>query len=127
MWRDSIEPVVASGQLDLVADDAVLAPGVHFVATPGHTEHHVSVRIDSDGQSALITGDVLHHPAQVGRPDWSSTFDVNPQLSAASRWHLLNRLAEEDVLVLGTAFPDPSAGRVHRRGDGFRLAPEPSL
>jgi hypothetical protein len=86
--------------------------------------------VPADRSSALV-GDRkqvgVRIRLQVARPEWSSTFDTTPQLSAQSRRNLLGHLAEEEILVLGTAFPDPSAGRVHRRSDGFLFTPEPSL
>ena len=43
-----------------------------FCRLPGHTPHHVSLLIESGGQSAVITGDVVHHPCQLAYPDWGS-------------------------------------------------------
>jgi glyoxylase-like metal-dependent hydrolase (beta-lactamase superfamily II) len=63
----------ATSAVDLlsnVADDHVVIDGVRLVPSPGHTPHHVSVMIESRGQSAVITGDVMHHPCQIAYPDW---------------------------------------------------------
>lgn len=127
LFADSIQPVVAAGLVDLVANDAAIAPGLRFVPTPGHTEFHAAVRLERAGQVALITGDAFHHPVQIAHPEWSSTFDTSPARSVETRKRLLAELAAENALILGTAFPDPSAGYVRRAGGGFRFEPVAAL
>lgn len=127
LFADSIEPVMAAGLVDLVAPDAEIAPGVRLVLTPGHTEHHVAVIIESNGDSAIITGDFLHHPAQLANPSWSSTFDTSPATSVATRVAWFAQIADKKMLVLGTAFPDPSAGHIRHSASGFEFEPAASL
>ena len=90
--------------------------------TPGHTPGHVSVRIASDGEEALITGDFMHHPCQIARPEWSSTADSDPFQARHTRERMLTGLAETPTLVIGTHFAGRTAGRIVRDGDAFRLA-----
>ena len=88
-------------------------------ATPGHTPGHVSVRIASGGVEALITGDCIHHPCQMTRTDWCSSADYDPtKRSGETRETLLARLADRDVLVIGTHFattPPPATSSVGKR------------
>ena len=65
-------PAYEAGLVDLVADDHVITDSVRLVPSPGHTPHHASVLIESRGQSAVITGDVTHHPCQIAHPHWGS-------------------------------------------------------
>ena len=74
---DSVLPVLAAGLVDLVESDHQLCDEVWLEPTPGHSPGHVSVRIASQGQSALITGDFMHHPCQMARPHWCSTADYD--------------------------------------------------
>jgi glyoxylase-like metal-dependent hydrolase (beta-lactamase superfamily II) len=87
----------------------------------GHTPGHVSVRIASDGKEALITGDFMHHPCQIARPEWSSTADTDPVEAQRTREHMLTRLADTPILVIGTHFAGRTAGHVMRDGDAFLL------
>ena len=48
---------------------------VDLESTPGHTPGHVSVQIESRGERAVITGDLVHHPAQFARPGWKNQAD----------------------------------------------------
>ena len=63
----------------------------------------------------------MHHPCQLAHPEWSSTADVDQALSAATRQAFLERYSDRPVLIIGTHFAGPTAGRVVRDGDAFRL------
>ena len=92
-----------------------------LVPTHGHTPGHCSVRISSQGQEALITGDFLHHPCQMARLDWASTADGDPEAAGATRQRMFGDLAGKPVLVIGTHFAGPTAGHVVRDGAAYRL------
>lgn len=120
-FDDSVLPVVQAGKAMLVADDHTLDDEVWLEPTPGHTPHHVSVRIASAGASAVITGDMLHCPVQVEEPLWRPRFDHDAALAARTRLAFLQRHCEAHTLVCGTHFPSPSFGHVAPRGDSFRF------
>ena len=115
-------PVWEAGLVDLIETDYRICDEISLVPTPGHTPGHVSLRIASDGEEALITGDFMHHPCQIARPDWSSTADSDPAAARQTREGMLTLLADNSILVIGTHFAGRTAGRVVRDGDAFRLA-----
>ena len=128
MFADSVDPVRASGLLDLVdvpPAGTEVAPGVTLVPAPGHTPGQVSVRLTSAGHTAVITGDTLHHPVQLSHPAVCSSAAVDPRQAARTRHSLLAGLADTDTLLFGTHFPPPTAGLVRTDGDGYRLLPVP--
>lgn len=128
MFRDSVIPVEEAGLLDTVdvpAEGAEIVPGLRLRSTPGHTPGHVAVQLTSEGETALITGDCIHHPVQFAHPSIGSCVDIDPEQSEASRRKLLGSLAGTGVLVLGTHFPPPTAGHVVTHGDAYRLSPVP--
>jgi glyoxylase-like metal-dependent hydrolase (beta-lactamase superfamily II) len=118
---DSILPVFDAGLVDLVSQDHQLCPEVKLVPTPGHTPGHASVLIESNGESALITGDFLHHPCQFAHPEWSSAPDSDPTQAIATRRSMYERLAGSPTLVIGTHFATPTAGHLKKDGDSYRL------
>jgi glyoxylase-like metal-dependent hydrolase (beta-lactamase superfamily II) len=122
-FTDCVLPVYQAGQVDLVADDHLVTDGVGFLPTPGHSPHHVSVLISSAGRSAVITGDVAHHPCQIAHPDWTSASDFDPDQARSSRRNLWERFADTNTLIIGSHYADPVAGRIRREGTRFRLAP----
>ncbi|HVH75776.1 MAG TPA: MBL fold metallo-hydrolase [Stellaceae bacterium] len=119
---DSVRPVVEAGLVDLVEAGHRVCEEVSLVPTPGHTPGHVSVRISSEGEEALITGDFMHHPCQIAHPEWSSTADTDAAAARATRGRMLTRLAGAPILVIGTHFAGATAGRIVRDGEAFRLA-----
>jgi glyoxylase-like metal-dependent hydrolase (beta-lactamase superfamily II) len=121
-FTDCVLPVYQAGQVDLVADDHLVTDGVRFLPTPGHSPHHVSVLISSAGRSAVITGDVAHHPCQIAHPDWTSASDFDPDQARSSRRNLWERFADTNTLIIGSHYADPVAGRIRREGTRFRLA-----
>ncbi|SOD62826.1 Glyoxylase, beta-lactamase superfamily II [Streptomyces zhaozhouensis] len=128
MFRDSVLPVEKAGLLDLVDADAApgtLLPGLRLLPTPGHTPGHLAVELTSRGERALITGDCVHHPVQLAHPDIGACVDIDATRARATRHALLRRLADTGTLMLGTHFAPPSAGRVIRSADGYRLLPVP--
>lgn len=120
-FGDSVKPVFDAGLVDFVALDEEICDEVRLEPTTGHTPGHVSVRISSNGEEALITGDVMHHPCQMARPDWVSSADVDSNAARATREKLLDRYADTPVLVIGTHFATPTAGHIRRDGKVYRF------
>ena len=119
---DSVRPVIDAGLADLVEADHKLTNEVWLEPTHGHTPGHVSVRISSRGEDAVITGDMTHHPSQIARPEWASTFDWTQEQGRATRREAFKRWSAGNYLVIGTHFPAPTAGRIVRDGDTYRFA-----
>lgn len=80
------------------------------------------LRIASGVEEALITGDFMHHPCQIARPDWSSSADSDPAAARQTRERILTGLADTSILVIGTHFAGRTAGHIVPDGDAFRLA-----
>jgi len=118
VFNDSVKPIVDAGKADLVASDARLSDEIALVPSAGHSPGHMSVYIRSDGEEALLTGDVAHHPCQMAHLDWSSTADSDPAQSAVTRRELFSRFADTPTLVIGGHF---SAGHIRRDGDAFKF------
>jgi glyoxylase-like metal-dependent hydrolase (beta-lactamase superfamily II) len=119
---DSVKPIFDAGLAELVELDHVISPEIRLVPSTGHTPGHVCVRIESEGETAVITGDMTHHPCQLAHPDWSPMFDSDRQASAATRSRLFAEWADQPILVIGTHYAAPTAGRVVRDGAAFRFA-----
>ncbi len=118
---DSVKPVFDAGLVELVDMDHRLSDEVRLTPTPGHTPGHVSVTIESEGERAIITGDCLHHPCQIAHPDWSPGFDFDRAASAATRRSFIDAACDKPILVIGTHVAAPTAGRIVRDGDSWRL------
>ena len=121
---DSIEPILAAGLADLVGTGHRITDEVWLEPTPGHTPGHVSVRISSRGQEAVITGDMMHHPIQLAVPDLHANFDMDKAQGARTRRAFVERYQERKALIIGSHFCDPSSGWIVREGAAWKLALE---
>ena len=120
VWRYNCEPVVAAGQALLVGDDYALDDLVTLTPTPGHSPCHCCMNIRSKGQTAVVTGDLMHHALQCRDPGLFTVFDYDPAQGVESRRRFLQTVADTDTLVLPVHFPAPTAGRIEADGERFR-------
>ncbi len=97
-----------------------LSPGVRTVAAYGHTPGHTGVMVESQGERLLHAVDILHNPVQFAHPEWSIKFDTDKTLAQETRFRLLERAANEDLLLLLYHVPFPGLGRVALTRDGDR-------
>ncbi len=123
-YEDSVAPVVAAGLADLVEIDADLGHGLRLVPTPGHTPGHVSLEITSGAELLMVTGDLIHHPAQMAHPEWAEVADSDPLVARATREAFLDTHAQAGTRLAGTHFPARPVGRVVAHAGRWRFDPE---
>lgn len=128
VFADSVLPVIASGQAEIVDGPAALGDGLALRPTPGHSPGHVSFILEAGileagGRRALFSGDLMHHPIQVRHPAWNSRFCARADAARASRLWALEHAAEERATLFTSHFAGSSAGRVSRRPGGFAWQP----
>lgn len=121
VFEDSVRPIADAGLYDLIDDGDEIVPGLSAVATPGHSIGHMSLKLRSGSDEAVLGGDVLHHACQLAHPEWSSTPDYDQRQSAATRRLFFGTLAGTRTLFIAGHAPDGRGGFVVRDGDGFRL------
>ncbi len=122
IMADSVTPIFAAGLADLVEMDHRLSPEVRLMPTTGHTPGHVSVVIESEGETAIITGDMMHHPCQIAHPEWAVRFDEDGDAAAATRHDFVRRHADTPVLIIGTHFAGPTAGHIVADGERWKFS-----
>lgn len=100
----SVLPLGRHGVLDLVDGIERLTPEVDLLPTPGHTPGAMTVRVRSQGQAALLIGDVAHHRAQLRRPQWGARNDFDPAASSSSRSAVVREATALGALIGATHF-----------------------
>ncbi len=115
-FAENFEPLVKSGQLELVEGEVEMMGGARFWATPGHTQDHASIALTSQGETALYTGDLVHHAVQVERPAWIAAFDILPLMSLESKKKLAERALKDNALLICVHNPFPGVGRLTESG-----------
>jgi glyoxylase-like metal-dependent hydrolase (beta-lactamase superfamily II) len=118
-WEDSVLPVIESGQAVAVDDGYTLDDLLSVEPTPGHTLAHVAIQLQSRGQRAIFSGDVMHVPLQIHYPRWGTSLDDDPHLGARTRLQLLETCAENRTLILPTHFVPDTGCFIARTPDGF--------
>jgi len=119
--EDAIDPVMEAGLVELIDPDFQLTDEVSLIPTPGHTPGHVSVLIQSQGRSAVITGDIMHNPIQIAVPATEARFDMDKPQGAQTRVEFVERFNDSGTLVIGSHFADPSAGHIVPDGAAWKL------
>jgi glyoxylase-like metal-dependent hydrolase (beta-lactamase superfamily II) len=119
--KDAIDPVIDAGLVEFIDPDFRLTDEISLIPTPGHTPGHVSVLIQSRGQSAVITGDLMHNPIQIAVPAVEARFDMDKARGARTRSEFVERFNNTDTLVIGSHFAEPSAGHIVPDGNAWKL------
>jgi len=123
-YLDSVLPVVAAGQAEMLDSDAVihrtLGDGIWLEDASGHSPGCCVVNARRDGELAVFSGDVVHHPMQLVRPDLAFFADHEPQKAMRTRRRLLERYADTSAVFFPAHFQFGGAGRVKNADGGFR-------
>jgi glyoxylase-like metal-dependent hydrolase (beta-lactamase superfamily II) len=118
-YRDSVLPVIESGQAQLIDGGHAIDDALLIEPAPGHTIGHVILKLVNAGERALFSGDVVHHPLQVYAPHWNSGFCERPEEARATRGRVLSYCAEERALLFPAHFGAPHVAAISRVGDAF--------
>lgn len=126
MFEDSVRPIMDAGRAEWVGDGFEVADGITLRACPGHTPGSMMMEVQGTETSALFVGDVVHHPAQIYRPEWNSVFCEDPQQARETRRRVLDYAADREALMIPAHFGGNHMVRVLREGSGFRPVLNPA-
>jgi len=116
----NFEPVRDAGLLDLVEGDRDIVPGIRVVHTPGHTPHHQSVLLESQGEIAFYLGDLVPTAAHLPLP-WIMGYDVEPLVTLETKRKYLRRAADENWLLIFEHDAVHAWGRIVHDGKSYGL------
>ena len=112
---NSVIPLRGMGLMDLVDSEYNITDEVKTLSTPGHTPGHMVIVITSQGEKAMVVGDLLHNKAQVERPDWTAGVDTDKEASRFNRESILDQAEQEGyVIAAGHFHPNDHIGKVMR-------------
>ena len=107
----NFDPLADAGLWDFVEGEAQVTRGVRVVRSPGHTPHHQSVLVESDGATACFLADVCPTSAHLPLP-WIMGYDLEPLVTLESKRGLWSRARAKDWLLVFEHDPDVSWGRL---------------
>ena len=103
-------------------DDVVA--GIRAVEAFGHSLGHMAYLVESDGDVALIWGDITNHYVfSLQRPDWPVAFDDDKDQAVATRKRILDMAATDGLAVVGFHMPFPAVGFVEVLNGVYRWLP----
>ena len=118
---------VLEDQITLFGDGQEILPGIAAIASHGHTPGHMSFELRQGSNSVMIVGDAIgNHHVGFARPDWPSGSDQDQTQAAQTRGILLDRLASEQMQLIGFHLPGGGIGHAERDGEGYRFVSEPA-
>jgi glyoxylase-like metal-dependent hydrolase (beta-lactamase superfamily II) len=119
--RQNIWPIIEAGRVGWIDNAWGIDDEVTLIPTPGHTLGHYSVQLRSNGQTAMITGDMMVHPVQIAEPQWSQRADADKALAIATRTRFIDQHCDTDTLILGTHFNTPTGVYIASAGEQKRI------
>jgi glyoxylase-like metal-dependent hydrolase (beta-lactamase superfamily II) len=117
-----LAPLERAGVIELSEGAFTVTDELRLEHAPGHTPGHQVLSIDSSGERALISGDLVNHPAQLLQPGLASATDMDPELANATREAWLERIEREGRIVAPAHFAEPF-GAITSDGVGRRWEP----
>lgn len=111
---------VLAEQLTFIQDGQEILPGIAAHLTPGHTPGHMAFELRNGSESALVVGDsISNHHVAFERPEWPSGSDQDAALAAETRLKLLDRLAAEQMTLIGFHLPKGGIGRAEKSNSSY--------
>ncbi len=118
---DNYNPLVESGQMELIDGARELLPGISVEVYPGHTQHLQAVSLESNGKRACYISDLIPTTAHLDIA-WGMAFDLFPLDTIASKKKFYARAIPENWLMIFTHDPKRPWAYVDLTEDGKYVA-----
>jgi len=102
---ENYDPLIKTGQMELLHGDREIVPGVSVQVFPGHTQHMQAVVIRSGGRTACYISDLIPTSAHIDLT-WGMAFDVLPLQTIESRKRYYAQSIPEKWLTMFTHDPN---------------------
>jgi len=102
---ENYDPLIKTGQMELLHGDREIVPGVSVKVFPGHTQHMQAVIISSSGRTACYISDLIPTSAHIDLT-WGMAFDVLPLQTIESRKRYYAQSIPEKWLTMFTHDPN---------------------
>jgi glyoxylase-like metal-dependent hydrolase (beta-lactamase superfamily II) len=113
--RPHVERTIRRVEFEEIEGATSVADGVTAFLLPGHFPGHMGLRIDSEGERAVLIADAAVNPMLLDHADRAYISDSDQGTCAATRRGLLPELLDQDVLTVCGHYPEGGIGRVVTR------------
>jgi glyoxylase-like metal-dependent hydrolase (beta-lactamase superfamily II) len=117
-------PLAEAGVVDFHDDDEEVLPGISVWRTGGHTMHHELVKIQSNGDTAVFTADLMPTAAHVDEA-WIMGYDLYPMDTLAFKRAFLREAIAGEYAIFFEHDPRLAAGII--RETNGRKSVEPVI
>jgi glyoxylase-like metal-dependent hydrolase (beta-lactamase superfamily II) len=98
---DNYDPLIESGQMELLTGDAEIAPGISVRLYPGHTRYMQGIYIQSGGKTACYISDLIPTSHHIDLT-WVMSYDLFPLDTIESRKRYYAETIPEQWLTIFT-------------------------
>ena len=120
---ENYDPLIQTGQMELLRGDREIVPGVSVQGFPGHTQHMQAVIIKSAGQTACYISDLIPTSAHIDLT-WVMAFDLLPLQTIESRKRYYAQAIPEKWLTMFTHDPNVPWAYIEKDEKGKMLVRE---
>jgi len=100
-FTENYDPLVESGQMQLLRGSAEIVPGISVEVYPGHTRDMQAIYVRGGGKTACYISDLIPTSSHLDLY-WLMSFDLYPVQSVESRKRFYSRALPENWLVMFT-------------------------
>ena len=118
---DNYNPLIESGQMELICGDREICPGVSVRVLGGHTRYHQCVVFRSAGKTACYVGDLVPTVAHL-HPTWVMGYDLDPILCIDNRHKFYAEAVPERWLCIFTHEPRTPMAHISKNEKGSLIA-----
>jgi len=117
---ENYEVLPETGCLELLEGNSEILKGISVMRTPGHTQHHQAVFIESAGEKAVFLGDLIPTATHIPLP-YIMGYDLFPLITLETKRKLLEQAFEEHWLLIFQHDPKVRMGYLKERQNRFLL------
>jgi glyoxylase-like metal-dependent hydrolase (beta-lactamase superfamily II) len=118
---DNYDPLINTGQMELLRGDREIVPGISVRVFPGHTAYMQAVIISGGGRKACYISDLIPTRAHIDLT-WGMSFDLFPIDTIESKKKYYAESIPEKWLTVFTHDPELPWAYVERDAEGKLLA-----
>ena len=115
------EPLVQSGQLETVAGESEVVPGIRVFPVRGHNDWTQLVEVSSGGRRAVYLADIIPTTRHL-RPAWVMGYDLYPVELLERKKELLARAVGEDWICVFEHDHETPLARITETPEGKLVA-----
>ena len=119
---DNYDPLLRSGQMQLLAGDTEILPGISVAVYPGHTRNMMAVFIRSGGKTACYISDLIPTTWHLD-VTWVMAYDLFPLETIESKKRYYAQAVPEQWLTIFTH--DPEIPWIYPALEGGKIVAKP--